>query len=64
MVFWSVDVGEKTVDIVCLRGLGGTLCVPSSRVVDRCCPGFGRLLLDAGMRVLMAMIVDSGDGLT
>ena len=59
-----VDVSEKTVDIVCLRGPGGTPCVPSSRVDNRCCPGFGRLLFDAGIAHSMAMIVDSGNGLT
>ena len=48
MVLWLVDVGEKTVEIDCLRGLGVTPCVLSSSEDDRCCPGFGRLLIDAG----------------
>ena len=48
MVRWLVDVGEKTVDIDCLRGPGGTPCVLLSSEDKRCCLGFGRLLFDAG----------------
>ena len=50
MVLWSVDVGKKTIGIDCLRvrGPGGTPCVSLSSEDDRCCPGFGRLLFDAG----------------